>query len=64
MNEREPTWGDQVVVAASAPDRFRPGSKAWVVGMRKRDGDSLLIIEFEDGTSVEAPADIVEAAQS
>jgi len=59
----EPTWGDEVAVAANAPTRFRPGSKAWVVGMRKREGDTLLLIEFEDGTSTEVPRDLIEAAQ-
>jgi hypothetical protein len=59
----EPTWGDEVAVGANAPVQFRPGSKAWVVGIRKREGDTLLLIEFEDGTSIEVPGDVIEAAQ-
>ncbi len=57
----EPTWGDEVVVAADAPTEYRPGAKAWVVGLGVRDRD-LLIIEFEDGTSVEiSPSLLVPA---
>ncbi len=55
----EITWGDEVVVTADAPLDWRPGSKAWVVGMRKREETVLLIIEFEDGNSVEVPSDVV-----
>jgi hypothetical protein len=61
---RKPGCGDEVVVAAGAPPRFRPGARAWVVGVRTLGGEHLVIIEFEDGTSVEVPAAVIEAARS
>jgi hypothetical protein len=59
----EPTWGDEVVVVADAPAPYRPGSRAWVVGLRddpSATGQKLLTIEFEDGSSVDVPDASVE----
>jgi hypothetical protein len=58
-------WGDLVSVASEAPLEYRPGSRAWIVGMHAVDagsdvhppggGRKLYTIEFEDGSSVEVP---------
>lgn len=66
----EPSWGEEIAVLDAAPADYRPGAKGWVVGMRtitERDeqftfnplGTRLLTIEFEDGSSVEIPAEFV-----
>jgi hypothetical protein len=49
------TWGDTVVVAASAPPDMRPGDKGWVVGMIERPEGTEYTVEFGDGSSVEIP---------
>lgn len=59
-------WGDVVRVTSDAPLDYRPGSKAWIVGMRtagegaasqpvSSERHTLYTIEFEDGSSVEVP---------
>jgi hypothetical protein len=53
-----PTWGDEVVVRKDAPSRYRPGSRAWVVGVGAV-GVQLLTIEFDDGSSVDIPPTLV-----
>ncbi|MGA2758204.1 MAG: hypothetical protein ABSF58_12705 [Solirubrobacteraceae bacterium] len=62
----ELTHGDEVRVLASAPDEFRPSIRAWVVGIRAdpaEDGNEvLLVIEFDDGTSIEVPSDLLQKA--
>lgn len=58
----ELTWGDKVRLKADAPTEFRPGASASAVGFRKDPADPaamLVIVEFEDGSSVEVPEDIV-----
>lgn len=55
----ELTFGDQVVVSAKAPIRYRPGSKGWVVALALPDR-KLVTIEFEDGSSMDLPLDLVE----
>ena len=60
------TWNDIVEAVDGSPDRLRPGSRAWVVGIsapNQRSGSYLAEypagyvydIEFEDGSSVTAP---------
>lgn len=60
------TWNDIVEAVDGSPDRLRPGSRAWVVGIsaqNQRSGPYLAEypagyvydIEFEDGSSVTAP---------
>jgi hypothetical protein len=51
-------FGDEVRVVEDAPSELRPGHLAWVVGLptAKRN---LLYIEFEDGSSIEVPPEIV-----
>ena len=53
------TWGTEVVVVDDAPPEYRPGSRAWVVGLRT-DETGLVMIEFDDGTSVELPGALVQ----
>lgn len=47
-------YGEEVVVAPDAAPEFRPGSRAWVVAL-PTGRRNLVTIEFEDGTSVDAP---------
>jgi hypothetical protein len=47
-------FGDEVRVVAGAPAEFRPGSDAWVVGL-PTPGRDLVVIEFEDGSSMVVP---------
>ena len=60
------TWNDVVEAVDDAPLHLRPGSRAWVVGISAptdRSGTYLAehplgyvyTIEFEDGSSVDAP---------
>jgi hypothetical protein len=58
----ELTWGDQVRIKGDAPAEFRPGASASAVGFRENPADPpamLIIVEFEDGSSVEVPEDLV-----
>jgi hypothetical protein len=65
------TWDDTVKAVPDAPAELRPGICASVVGMslkQDRRGDYLArfpsgvvyTIEFEDGSSVEAPEHLLE----
>ena len=59
------THGDEVRVVASAPAEYRPSSRDWVVGMRADpagEGDALVVIEFDDGSSVEVPSGVLQKA--
>lgn len=56
------TYDDIVKVAVSAPDEYRPGQRAWIVGVfEDRQGEyferfppgTIYSIEFEDGSSIE-----------
>lgn len=55
--------GDEVLIATAAPADYRPGARVWVVGTRKDpasdsagdSADMLVLIEYEDGTSLEIP---------
>ena len=70
------TWGDVVTVKASAPARFRPGSTASVVALTLLEtpklaerlevamGTEVFTVEFGDGTAIEIPGDLLEAAGS
>jgi hypothetical protein len=64
----ELTHGDEARVLASAPVEFRPTSRAWVVGIRADPAggsdDVLLVIEFDDGSSMEVRSDLVQKASS
>jgi len=63
-------WGELVVVSADAPSEYRPGSKAWVVGMsanneslgrgRLASLSSVYMVEFEDGSSLEVPGTLLQ----
>jgi hypothetical protein len=58
----ELTWGDEVRIKLDAPPEYRPGATAWAVGFREDPADPpamLVIVEFEDGSSVEVPEDVV-----
>jgi hypothetical protein len=59
-------WGEEVRVSSVAPLDYRPGSKAWIVGMSTaeptpassapNEEPTSYTIEFEDGSSVQVPA--------
>lgn len=51
-------FGDEVQVVEDAPSDFRPGHRAWVVGLPTANRN-LLWIEFEDGSSIEVPPEVV-----
>jgi len=56
------TWGDEVRIKPDAPPEYRPGARASAVGFREDPADPpaiLVIVEFEDGSSVEVPEDVV-----
>jgi hypothetical protein len=65
-----PDYGDEIRIRPEAPEKFRPGARAWVVGFRtitERDesqstfslGSRLVNVEFEDGSSTEVPAQLI-----
>jgi hypothetical protein len=59
----ELTWGDTIRVNADASPEYRPGAIASVCGFRGDPADPgarLVIIEFEDGSSVEVPGRVVD----
>jgi hypothetical protein len=51
-------FGDDVRVVEDAPSEFRPGHRAWVVGLPTANRN-LLYIEFQDGSSIEVPPEVV-----
>lgn len=62
------TYDDIVVVGNTAPKEFRPGEKAWVVGVfsdRSKDKFSWLppgvvyLVEFEDGEAIDVNEDFL-----
>jgi hypothetical protein len=58
------TWGDTARVKADEPTAHRPGASASVVGFREDPEEPaamLLIIEFDDGSSVEVPERSVDS---
>ena len=66
------TWGDSVVVSASAPARFRPGAVAEVVGITEVTprlaahigasvGAIFYTIEFGDGSDAFVGEELLEA---
>jgi hypothetical protein len=55
----ELNFGDEVVVSSRAPSQYRPGSRGWVVALSLPDRE-LVAIEFEDGSSIELPPDLIE----
>ncbi|HHH27288.1 MAG TPA: hypothetical protein ENK57_02920 [Polyangiaceae bacterium] len=69
MPTNKPTWGDDVWVKTDAPELFRPGSLAAVCGLRVLEcpleakaagyaaGTTLYLIEYGDGSAVEAPGE-------
>jgi hypothetical protein len=64
MNE-QPTHGQEVQIAESAPTQDRPGARAWIVGIREDPSNRsswLAIVEFEDGSSVELSVDVLDSA--
>jgi len=58
MTPGELTFGEEIVVAPDARPEYRPGSRAWVVGL-PTEGRDLVTVEFEDGTSVDAPLESI-----
>lgn len=59
---RDLDYGETVLVGPSAPTKYRPGSRASVVGL-PTETRNLVVIEFEDGTSIEVPPEtLVRAA--
>jgi len=60
MDATELAFGIEVKVTAAAPREFRPGSRAWVVAL-PTELDHLVTIEFDDGSSVGVPADVLAA---
>lgn len=65
------TWGDLVVVNASAPARFRPGAAASVVGVLEvvprlaaelgtPVGSIVYTLEFSDGSDAQVVEDLLE----
>jgi hypothetical protein len=56
------TWGDEVVVSDAAPSKFKPGSRAWVVGLGTSERN-LVTIEYEDGSSAEIPPELLLLSQ-
>jgi hypothetical protein len=56
--------GKEVRVVADAPAANRSGARAWIVGIRDdpHSDQQLLTVEFEDGSSIEIAADLVEDA--
>lgn len=71
---RKPTWGDTVRVKDDVPPAMCPGRLAAVCGMRKVEtseqanqfgcgiGTVVYLVEFEDGSSVEIPEELLEIA--
>lgn len=67
-------YDDIVRVRSDAPQKFRPGERAWVVGViteDKRIGlhyeqflpGTIYTIEFEDGDSIDIQEESIESAQ-
>ncbi len=65
-------WGEAVRVTRDAPREYRPGSVASVCGFRERSPSAppgttvaqsaLVLVEYEDGSSLEIPVRFVEKA--
>lgn len=53
------SFGEEVVVSATAPSRYRPGSRGWIVALALPER-ALVTVEFEDGSSVEVPPDLID----
>jgi hypothetical protein len=53
------TWGDEVLVRATAFEVHRAGSRAWVVAVSDYARGRFYTIEFGDGRDVEVPADSI-----
>jgi len=49
------TWGDLVIVSASAPSDMRPGQLGSVVGFTQRATETSYTVEFGDGRDAEVP---------
>lgn len=76
MTERQLDYADNVRIASQAPPQLRPGRVASVCGFRQTEeettiegvwvseGTLLVLVEFEDGTSVEVPRDMLEVADA
>ncbi len=66
--EQKFDWGQLVRVSATAPPAYRPGRRAWIVGIRKESaaqateplGPRLYTIEYEDGSSLEIGEPLLE----
>ena len=64
------TYDDRVKVKQEAPVEFRPGHHAWVIGVLEKRPSKLInysegqlyAIEFEDGTAVDIPENLLEGA--
>lgn len=52
--------GDEVRIAEDAPSQFRPGCRAWFVSLPTANRN-LVVIEFEDGSSIEVPPEVVRS---
>lgn len=68
------TYDDIVRVRSDAADRFRPGERAWVVGVTPEDkrigshydqfpAGAVYTIEFEDGNSIDVYEGALEFEQ-
>jgi hypothetical protein len=62
-------YNDIVTASPSAPPVFRPGARAWIVGVYENQTDAWLkrfppgvvySIEFEDGSSIEVHESMLE----
>lgn len=53
-------WGQEVRVAANAPENMRPGKTGSICGMREFNGSRFYLVEFSDGQAVEILEDFLE----
>ena len=52
------SFGEEVVISATAAPRYRPGSRGWIVALALPER-ALVTVEFEDGSSLEVPPDLI-----
>lgn len=58
-DEQKFTWGDTVVVHASAPSPMRPGAVGEVVGFTRKSDETTYTVEFGDGRDVQVPQSLL-----
>jgi hypothetical protein len=53
------TWGNLVIVSASAPTHMRPGELGDVVAITHRATETTYTVEFGDGRDAEVPESLL-----